>query len=223
MKVTKQISRTLNIVVKDTAVPHVKLMYTRFDDMDKDMFSYGYIHADVVESTIENLNSMNFETITFTPSNLIISNYHKKKNYTTKRVVVVSDDDDESTLRSYDDYDVWVPKSFGDPFPDNANMYYHIGYNNTFYRVSDEQICATMLKEFVCENMNAFYQIDDIANKVDWLEIYNTSYVPGNGKTKYYSVYLTSDEMQKFINKQNTGICNLEYISKLKGYPYGSN
>lgn len=220
MKTTKKIVRELLLDVQNTTVDHIKLVYAKFDDNDS--FSFAYVNeADVVQ-IIDEMNSMYIPyTVTFIPNNVTVNNVHSKDSYKTNRIYVVSDDIDESLLDVYENpYEPWKPSTFGQVFPDNVIMYYFVGYTGNFYRVSDEKVCAKMLKEFICADDSLYYKMNDIAEKVDWLEITGSDYVPGNGNTKYYNIYLTSDEHQQLIDANRSSYCNLEAVLKIKGYNY---
>lgn len=217
MNVTKKINRELLLDVQNTVCDHIKLVYAKFDDTDS--FSFAYVNESNVAPIIEEMNSMYIpHTVTFTPENIVVNNVHSKDSYKTNMVVVVSDDIDESMLDGY--YEPWKPSTFGQAFPDNVIMYYFVSYTGNFYRVSDEKVCAKILKEFICSDDSLYYKMNDIAEKVDWLEITGSDYVPGNGNTKYYNIYLTSDEHQQLIDKNRSSYCNLETILKIKGYNY---
>lgn len=220
MNVTKKINRELMLDVQDTVCDHIKLIYAKFEDVD--IFSFAYVNESDVAQIIEEMNSLYIpHAVTFIPKKVTVNSVHSRDSYKTNIIYVVSDDVDESMLDVYENqYEPWKPSTFGQVFPDNVNMYYYVGYTGNFYRASDEKVCAKILKEFICADNSLYYKMNDIAEKVDWLEITGSDYVPGNGDTKYYNIYLTSDEHQQLIDKNRSSYCNLETVLKIKGYTF---
>lgn len=220
MITTKKIVRELLLDVQNTTVDHIKLVYAKFDDTDS--FSFAYVNEADVAQVIDEMNSMYIPyTVTFIPNSVKVNSVHSRDSYKTNRIVVVSDDVDESMLGVYEkQYEPWKPSTFGQAFPDNVIMYYFVGYTGNFYRVSDEKVCAKILKEFICSGDSLYYKMNDIVEKVDWLEITGSGYVPGNGNTKYYNMYLTSEEHQQLIDKNRSSYRNLETVLQIKGFDY---
>lgn len=217
----KEITRSLRIVVVDTTVDHIKLVYAKIDDDPEDVFTHVYVHTDDIKKTVKKMNSCSIPNMHhFTPENVKIN---EKSSYTTSRIVVVANCVTEYNLY---DRDVsrdhwWEPSSFGEEFPDNYNMYYFIGYTNMFYRVSDGKETAIMIEDFLCtENENDrkyYYKIENIAKHHNWIEIIDRYYVPGNGDTIQFKMFLTSDEHIRMMKDNVASYKKFEYVCNLKG------
>lgn len=220
----KEITRSLRISVVDTAVDHIKLVYAKFDDDPADVFTHAYVHADNIKKTVKKMKGISIPNRHyFTPENINI--HSKKSSYTTSRIVTVP-----NYVTEYELYDRdvcctrdnwWEPSSFGEEFPDNHNMYYFVGYANKFYRVYDGKETSVMIEDFLCtENENDrkyYYKITDIAKHHNWIEITDKYYVPGNGDTIQFKMYLTSDEHTIMMKDNVASYQKFEYVCNLKG------
>lgn len=219
----KEITRSLRIVVVDTAVDHIKLVYAKFDDDPADAFSHAYVHADNIKKTVKKMKGCSIPNRhNFTPVNV---KNNKKSSYTTSMIVGVS-----NHVTEYELYDRgvfgtrenwWEPSSFGEEFPDNHNMYYFVGYDNKFYRVSDGKETDVMIEDFLCteteNDRKYYYKIENIAKHHNWIEITDKYYVPGNGDTIQFKMYLTSDEHTIMMKDDVVSYKKFEYVCNLKG------
>lgn len=214
----KTISRKLLIEVVDTAVDHIKIMYSQYADAA--YFNYAYVDTFDVAQCVYIMDSDKVPTKyvhTFIPDGVIIDNIHKEKDYETKNIVVMPAYVTEYELNNYGIMDnAWEPKTFGEKFPNDHTMFYHVSYSCTWYRVDTGKICSACISEFICEDYDYFDKIETLSDKVDWLDITGTDYVPGNGDTIYYNIFLTSEEHQKFVELKFHGVTNIGKVLEIK-------